>query len=161
MNLNTRKERLSLAYVNAVAARSGVVVSEPPVDQSSIDGTLMADFGRSTQINFQAKASARDVMQGDDMRFPLRLKNYDDLRRTGTVPLILIVVLLPSDDVEDWLHQSEDELCLRRCGYWLSLEGRERVDSASTVTVHIPRRNVFDSAQLVGLMDRAARDESL
>ena len=161
MNLNTRKERFSLAYINAVAARSGVVVSEPPVDQSSIDGTLMVDFGWSTQINFQAKASARDVMQGGDIRFPLRLKNYDDLRRTGTVPLILIVVLLPSDDVEDWLHQSEDELCLRRCGYWLSLEGRERVDNASTVTVRLPRRNGFDCAQLVRLMDKAARDESL
>ena len=93
--------------------------------------------------------------------FPCAPKNYDDLRRTGTVPLILIVVLLPSDDVEDWLHQSEDELCLRRCGYWLSLEGRQRVDNASTVTVHIPRRNVFDGAQLADLMDKAARDEPL
>ena len=161
MNPNTRKERFSLAYINAVAARSGVVVSEPPVDQSSIDGTLMADFGRSAQINFQAKASARDVMREGDIRFSLRLKNYDDLRRTGTVPLILIVVLLPSDDAEDWLHQNEDELCLRRCGYWLSLEGRERVDSTSTVTVPIPRRNVFDSAQLAHLMDKAARGEPL
>ena len=161
INLNTRKERFSLAYINAVAARSGVVISKPPVDRSSIDGMLMADFGPSAQINFQAKATARDVMREGELRFPLPVENYDDLRRTGTVPLILIVVLLPSDDTEDWLHQSEDALCLRRCGYWLSLEGRKCVDSASTITVRIPRRNVFDSAQLADLMDRAARDEPL
>lgn len=161
MHLNTRKERFSLAYINAVAARSGVVVSEPPVDQSSIDGMLMAGFGRSTQINFQAKASSRDVIRGDHVHFPLPRKNYDDLRRSGTVPLILIVVLLPGDSVESWLNQSEDELCMRRCGYWLSLEGREDADSVSTVTVHVPRRNIFDSNQLAQLMGRAERDEPL
>ena len=79
MHLNTRKERFSLAYINAVAARSGVVVSEPPVDRSSIDGMLMADFGRSAQINFQAKASSRDVMREGHLHFPLPRKNYDDL----------------------------------------------------------------------------------
>ena len=161
MHLNTRKERFSLAYINAVAARTGVVVSEPPVDQSSIDGTLMADFGRSTQINFQAKASSRDVMREDHVHFPLPRKNYDDLRRIGTVPLILIVVVLPGDNVESWLNQSEDELCMRRCGYWLSLEDREDAGNVSTVTVHVPRRNVFDSGQLTELMGKAARDEPL
>ena len=95
------------------------------------------------------------------MYFPLPRKNYDDLRSIGTVPLILIVVVLPGDSVESWLNQSEDELCMRRCGYWLSLEGRADAGNVSTVTVHVPRRNVFDGTQLAELMGKAARDEPL
>ena len=41
MDLNTRKERFSLAYINAVAAQAGYQVVEPPVDRDSVDGVTL------------------------------------------------------------------------------------------------------------------------
>ena len=151
---NTRKERLSLAYIQAVAARAGFLVVEPKVDLDSVDGMLRSTTGKRPQIDFQAKCSSQDLLKADHVAFPLKLKNYEDLRADRTNPLILIVVLLPEDEA-GWLSQSEDELVKRRCGYWLSLQGQPAVSNASQVTVKLPRIQLFDVQQLSGLMSRA------
>jgi hypothetical protein len=72
----------------------------------------------------------------------------------------LIVVFLPKDDVE-WLTHSEEELRMRRCGYWVSLAGQPDTTNRRTVSVRIPRSQVFDTAQLRALMGRANRGEPL
>ena len=115
----------------------------------------------SETIEFQAKATSRDVMSsdGDAVHFPLPIRDYDNLR-VEKHPFILIVVLLPDDETE-WLTQTDDELCLRYCGYWLSLMGRNPVPNRNSVTVRIPTANVFSSAQLTEMMDKAARSETL
>lgn len=47
----------------------------------------------------------------------------NDLRMEDfAIPRILIVVLVPNL-LADWLQQSETELCMKHCGYWLSLRG--------------------------------------
>ena len=56
---------------------------------------------------------------------------------------------------------SDDELCLRHCGYWLSLSGHNPVSNRNSVTVRIPTANVFSSAQLTEMMDKAAKGEAL
>ena len=64
MDLNTKKERFSLAYINAVATYANCEVIEPKVDRGSVDGILK----RATMeeiIGFQAKATSRDVVGAD------------------------------------------------------------------------------------------------
>ena len=160
MDLNTRKERFSLAYINAVAAHAGYQLVEPPVDRDSIDGVVMGEFGRRPRIEFQAKATARNMVQGEHIAFPLPIKNYDDLRADVQTPRILIVVLMPNEETE-WLAQSDDQLCLRYCGYWLSLANRFAVANSNNVTVHIPLANTFSSSQLSDLMGKVERGETL
>jgi hypothetical protein len=158
---NDRKERFSLAYISAVAAHAGyLLVESRPVDKDSVDGQLVGDEGRRPRIEFQAKATAREVLRGDRLLFPLSIKNYDDLRLDSRVPRLLIVVLLPTNDVE-WLAHSEDELRLRHCGYWLSLAGRPATANAASISVIVPRIQMFDTAQLSALMGRADRGEPL
>jgi len=103
----------------------------------------------------QAKATSRNVIgrDGRQLRSPLPIRDYDSLRNF-TRPIILILVLLPDDETQ-WLTQTDAELCLRYCAYWLSLEGRPEVGNSSSVTVHIPTTNVFSSSQLADLMDKA------
>ena len=160
MDLNKRKERFSLAHINAIAARAGYQMVEPPVDGDSIDGVLMGDFGRRPRIEFQAKATARDVVHGNHIAFPLSIKNYNDLRADTLTPRILVVILLP-DDESQWLAQTADETCLRYCGYWLSLANCPAVANTDNVTVHIPLVNVFDNTQLSALMARAEKGAAL
>lgn len=154
MDLNHRKERFSLAYIGAVAARAGFDLVEPRVDVDSIDGTLISHTGRRPRIEFQAKATARDVVDAEAVTFPLSVKNYDELRAEVIIPRLLILVVLPERE-EDWLTHSEDSLILRHCGYWLSLAGEPERGNTATVTVKIPRHQRFDPIALEALMNKA------
>ena len=98
-------------------------------------------------------------MRDDRLHFPLSIHDYDNLR-TAMFPFVLIVVLVPDDETQ-WLTQTNDELCLRHCGYWMSLAGRPAVSNTNSVTVHIPAANVFGSRGLTDLMDKVARGEPL
>ena len=161
MHDNTRKERFSLAYIEAVASLAGFHIAEPRVDFDSVDGTLKADFGRRPRIEFQAKATSQDLMRETHLSFPLPIKNYDDLRADDPInPRLLIVLFMPRDDTK-WLSQTREELCLRHCAYWMSLRGEPPSRNVSTVTVPIPVDNIFSSGQLSELMRKAERGESL
>ena len=159
-DMNTLKERFSLAHIYAVATSAGYLVDEVRVDRDSVDGVLKSDFGRRPRIDFQAKATARDLVRSDHIAFPLPIKNYDDLRADTLTPRLLVVILLP-DDQSQWLNQSPDETCMRYCGYWLSLANRPHVPNTTTETVHIPLTQVFDRRQLTELMTKAESGAAL
>ena len=160
MDLNAMKERFSLAYIGAVASRAGYYIIEPRVDQDSVDGIIMGDFGRRPRIDFQAKATARNILRESHLAFSLSVKNYNDLRADTRIPRILIVVLVPGD-TSQWLSQTHDELCLRNCGYWISLDGQPPRRNARSVTIDVPTSNMFSSEQLADLMRKAERGDSL
>ena len=65
------------------------------------------------------------------------------------------------DDSSEWLHQSNSELCLRHCAYWLSLDGFPATSNRTSVTVQVPATNVFNSQQLSDLMQKAERGDTL
>ena len=154
MTPQMRMEQFSLAYVRAVVSVAGYQVGRPEPDVDSVDGVLLASFGRRPRIDFQAKATSQALLRNGVIHFPLPVKNYDDLRADTRTPRLLIVLLIPGDD-SDWLTQTDDELCLRRCAYWFSLAGRPAVTNVRTVTVQIPIANMFDRTQLDSLMSRA------
>ena len=160
MDANAQKERFSLSYIDAVASQAGYQVIEPRVDHDSVDGILMADFGQRPRIDFQAKATELDILRGSNLHYPLPVKNYHDLRVVTRTPRILIVVLVPSEK-QQWVSQTEDELCLRRCAYWTCLEGCPDTLNSSSLTVQLPTANIFSGDQLIGLMQKAERGEAL
>jgi hypothetical protein len=109
----------------------------------------------------QLKCTAGDATRGTHIVYRLDRKNYDDLRLTDlVVPRLLVVVLVPSDE-QRWLTQTEEELILRRCAYWMSLSGREGTRNRGKVTVHLPRENRLSVQVLRDLMKRAAHKEPL
>jgi Domain of unknown function (DUF4365) len=80
--------------------------------------------------------------------------------RIGDDPLLLIVILVP-EKVEEWLQQSETELCLKRWEDWVSLRGQPERTLPNKVTVYIPRTNVFSVNALKTLMQRIANGEAI
>ncbi len=68
------------------------------------------------------------------------------------IPRILVVVLIP-EKPEDWITQSEAELCMRDSGYWLSLRGMPETQNTTAVTVTIPRTNQITVAALQLIME--------
>src|SRR5262249_18902606 len=134
MHLTTKIERLSLAYIAAVAAQAGYELNESTVADDSVDGALRSSSGRRPRIEFQAKGTTRLLLKEQHVPLQISRKNYDALRAVPLVPRLLFLVLMPAVEV-DWLSHSEDELIVRHCGYWLSLRGKPEVAQES-ITVH-------------------------
>lgn len=145
---------LSEVYVSAVAARSGYTYSKPNLDRDSIDLTIAAGGQQRPKIDLQLKGTINLDLAKDPMPFPLKLKNYNDLREITQVPRILVVVRLPEDS-DKWLTISQNELILRHCAYWVSLRGQPEVDVQTSKTVYIPAKNRFDVDGLAALMEQA------
>lgn len=158
MTLDDQKQQFSFAYVRAIAAVAKISVAEPEVDDDSVDLSLkMKTIGgiiRSPQLDVQVKCSERVTVSDGLISFPLKIKNYEELRPTNIlVPRILVVVTV-SEHLSEWLGHSETELAMRKCGYWTSLRGLPDTDNTSTVTVELLRTNAFSVLQLQSIMER-------
>lgn len=153
--------QFSVAYVQAVASVAGFFVqhADRGFDKDGIDVTVLRrgaiGLTTSTRLDLQVKSYTGDA-QGDPWSYDLEVKSYADLIRTDyQVPRILVVVRVPAD-VGEWILHGEDQLSLRRCGYWLSLRGAAPTKNTGHVRVQIPRANVLDAPALSSLMTQVA-----
>ena len=158
MDLAQQKEKFSDAYLQAVAAVAGYGLAKPNPDSDSVDWIVSAPGTEGTprrpRLEVQLKCSARDILRETHLHFPLEIKNYDDLRHPDPcVHCILVVVTVPMD-IGEWIKHSEQELSMRRCGYWLSLRGEPDMINASSVTVRLPRSQPLTPDALRTIMQR-------
>lgn len=167
MDLNTQKEEFSYAYIYAVTAAAGYSfqIAPRPLDAEGVDAILTGlGASRSTRrprLDVQIKCTSRNLLDREVIRYPLEVKNYEELRLENPfVPRILIIILVPESQ-EDWLRQSQQELCLRYCGYWVSLRGLPPTQNQNTITVQIPTQNIFNRDTLKTLMQQIESGELL
>ena len=140
---NQRKAEISYAYLAALAARDGYTMQRgPEPDMDSIDATIRSGLPRREAIDVQLKATATPTEREDGLHFRLKQKNYNDLVRSRTLPLLLIVVELPPNESE-WVDCTPERLIIMKCGWWCSLAGKAPVTAAS-------RTIVIPSAQRIG-----------
>ncbi|QDV75380.1 DUF4365 domain-containing protein [Botrimarina mediterranea] len=158
MDPNKQKEEFSRGYVQSLAAAAGFSVSEPSVDDDSIDLTFHRTGGkgtiRSPRFDAQLKCSAQ-ALPTTDFGFSLKLKNYDDLRVPSgqlAVHRILVVVLVP-DDPADWARYATAHLPLKHGAYWLNLAGMPTSTNKTAQSVTIPFGQSFTVDSLLAIMD--------
>ncbi|KKZ14065.1 MAG: hypothetical protein TH68_05765 [Candidatus Synechococcus spongiarum 142] len=157
-----QKERLSLVYVKALAARAGFTTCKPDPDRDSIDLSIHGGGRRSPALDLQLKATTKLGPEQNCYRsFPsLSIKNYNDLRKETQTPRLLVMLELPQDE-SDWMMVTPEKLILRRRAYWLSLQGGEHgeVSNKTKVTVRVPVGNVLDVEMLQTLMEKSRKGE--
>ena len=98
------------------------------------------------------KATSTAVVKEDGLHFPLKRKNYDDLRVHRAVPLILVIVELPATDSR-WIDFHKKRVTLRRRAWWASLRGQDAI-TGSQKTIIVPRSQVLNVNVLIDLMVR-------
>ncbi len=165
MDISQQKAEFSLAYVHAVATVAGFALYDVRVDDESVDCGVAKRGGggtvKSPRLELQLKCTERNVLKADGIHFPLKGKNYDDLRGTNLhVPKILVVLLVP-DRVGDWVNHSDEEMCLKHCAWWLSLAGAAERGGVETPTVILPPGQRFSPAALEAIMARIGRKENV
>ncbi|AFZ25034.1 hypothetical protein Cylst_2840 [Cylindrospermum stagnale PCC 7417] len=162
MDINQQKEQFSLTYIRAIAAVAGYSLYRPEIDNDSIDLGIVSRGGvgkiLSPRLELQLKCTARDILDKSYIKYPLILKNYNDLRINALVPRILVVVLVP-ERIADWIKQTEEELCLRHCAYWVSLRGMPETANRNNVTIELLRSNQFTPDVLQGIINRISFGE--
>jgi hypothetical protein len=163
MDLSQQKEQFSFAYVRAVAAAAGFGVSEPSVDDDSIDLMIASRSTTGTvkrpRLELQVKCTEGEALADESFSYPLKIKNYDDLRDPDVlVPRVLVVVKVPAE-VDQWAASSDEELILRRCGYWASLRGMDATENKATVSISVRREDRFTVDGLRAMMQRIEQKE--
>ncbi|KJV28755.1 DUF4365 domain-containing protein [Luteibacter yeojuensis] len=152
---NDVKERLSAAYVTAVAGAAGCQVSKLEIDKQSIDATLRPISGQPVSVDLQVKATSADCISNGVLTFALPIKNYDDLRQTVRTAPIYLVVLVLGNQNPPWVYTNQSSLLVRRCAYWFDLSGQPESSNSTSVTVHIPTTQIFSASAVVKMMDDA------
>ena len=155
-------EMFNEAYLFALAAQVGINHSKKRVDNDSIDLTFEGwDYDgqiRDPKISMQIKCTSQNLRVGNEIRFKLKRKNYDDLRQTNVgTPRYLAVLEVPKE-MNAWAqHMDTGMLLASRC-YWVSLRGAAFVNQ-DKITVGVPLSQRLTSETLNELLVRASNSE--
>lgn len=163
-----RKELLSVAYVQAVAAAAGVAVVQRATHDYGVDGALseisVIDGRRvpsGVEVHYQLKATTRYVEHPDTVVHDLDARTHDMCvqRRTALVPpLLLLVVCLRRDAVEErrtWVRVTPEDLMIAACGYWWLAPAGAPIGNSSSVRIRIPRAQILTPRAVDGLLARS------
>lgn len=150
-----KEDALSRAYAHAVAARAGYTTAWLDFDRDGVDLQINAGGPMRPSLGVQLKATINlGSPHNGYFRFPLKINNYESLRRDTQVPRVLVVLDLPRDQSQ-WMTITPDELVLRRSAYWMSLRGYGESANQTSVTVYIPENQLFDVDGLRRLMEQS------
>lgn len=163
MNDKIFEEDLSISYLRAVAAKAEVVFELRHRDVNSKDANLTksimtADGLFDSELNVQLKSTYSKALYSDDgetITYSLKAKNYNDLCKKTTTPIILCLLILP-EEKEQWVTQTPDELTLKHCMYWLSLQGMKETTNTTTCDIKISKKNILNVESLNSLLTQIA-----
>jgi Domain of unknown function (DUF4365) len=150
-----QEEAVSLAYVQALAAKAGYVTASMNFDMDGIDIEVKAGGAMRPAIGIQLKATINLGLSSEGIfKFPLKVRNYSLLRIPTQVPRILVVLSLPEES-KMWIEHTPEALIIRKCAYWVSLAGFPETSNAATVSIPIPEANVLDESGLIELLEKS------
>lgn len=161
-------ESLSRAYVQAIAGRAGLNLK---LDQNvfefdyGVDGTFrpIKSFGNGRLVDagfpldFQLKATKNWKLDRrcTHIHYKMKSEAYNKIvernNEQGAVPQILILLCLPNKSTH-WLENSEDQLLIRKCCYWMRLVGTP-TNNPQGITVKIPRTQHLTTSSIIQLLD--------
>jgi len=158
------KERISIAYVSAVAAKAGVACRPTPAPEYGTDLHLVkinqingkfVDTGWI--LNCQVKSTTTCEIQGNKIAYDMDADDYNKLARWEGGSCILLVCWL-SDIPDEWVCVTEDELVMKRCCYWTKISDPP-TSNKSKKRVFIPRSQVFTAESIVALLEKVRLGE--
>jgi Domain of unknown function (DUF4365) len=156
-----QQDFFSEIYLSAIAAEAGFTISRANFDRDGVDLSIKAGGSMRPQIDCQLKATINlgDAANGN-FKFPLKVRNYDLLRLETLVPRVLVVYSMPVAK-SDWISIGGEELTLRKCAFWVSLQGHPETTNTNNITIDVPLSNTLNVSSMKVLMERARKGERI
>lgn len=157
-----KKNQLSLAYLQIVAAAAGFEVAYWKADYNGVDATLRSyaryEGQSGAEIDLQLKCTSHEGHQHPNfISYPLERAVFEKLSDPQRFQLGALAVLVVPDDATTWLHQDEERLFARGCMYFSpATEWGVIEESADSKTVRCYRENVLTVDGLAGLLRASA-----
>ncbi|WP_394212286.1 DUF4365 domain-containing protein [Enterovibrio calviensis] len=159
--LSHSKESLSLAFIQALLASTGLNHNEPKIDNDGIDITIRGKnypglYGEpkiEAQLKCTAKANCIDI-EKNELVFQLEKKNYNYLVGPSPLPIILVVHYAPKSH-DEWLKETNTGTTIKYASYWYSLYGDKKIDNGSKV-IRIPLTQRLTRKSLLWMMEEAS-----
>lgn len=157
-NCNDTKERLSLAFLRAVAARCRCIVTpEEGGDYGSVDAWVASVKQTRRLLWVQLKCTSRTFDEVDGkICFDLPINNYDDLRAIDAPTVQLLLIHKLPDNEEEWLNTDNAGMLFKTATWWIDLYGLPERTNDSKVRIRIPKEQIFTPYSLMKLMDFSA-----
>ena len=130
MDIETRMESFSYAYVYALASQAGFAFKEEPrgndnigIDISVNDPKRLFDFP-SCRFAAQVKCVRKTklIQKRNGIFYGLRRKNYDTLIKSRPYNTILLIILVVPDEPIDWVTFNESDIVIKHNCYWFCLQ---------------------------------------
>jgi Domain of unknown function (DUF4365) len=154
-------------FIRMLAAAANLDVTHKERDRVGVDWQLGYAGRRGTRrypaIEAQVKCTSSPDIREDHIRYPLKVKNFNQLAGPDyEMPRFLFLVLAPEDPLT-WSYATEDSLSLSHAAYWLCLHDQDPLplDNRSrtgTRTVYVPRANLLTVDSLHDLFAEDYRD---
>ncbi|MBQ6743523.1 MAG: DUF4365 domain-containing protein [Acidaminococcaceae bacterium] len=166
MDIEAIKEELSISYLHAVCTKEGIAFELIRHDEDSTDAIIKrkisltngAEYESLIRVQLKATSSISQYSEDENtIRYKLKIKNYNDLRRNSTVPIILALLVLPENQ-DEWLHWTEQTLLLKGRMYWVCFKGADESDNVSTITVTIDKKQIVNPDALLALLQSTAEE---
>lgn len=160
-------EQFQLGYIRSIAAASGVVVSEPVIDEGidvflthrSEEHTAKDDGAARLEVQLKS-TGVRFSADGSRVSASMRMDRYDYYRTADPVlPKIVVIMHVPKLQ-DEWIRETTDSLQLHHLGYWVNLSGLPAGDPENeTKTVSALTSNIFTDHTLCAMMARIGKGE--
>ena len=158
-------ERLSAAYINAVAASAGCSCSAPEggqdygtdFDLEPVSDTRSGSVVIRPGIKLQAKATITATIEDDCIKYIIKGKAFNKivLANSNRRPTALVLYRMPQDQ-NLWLTRSDDHLRLSHSAYWDFLSG-DQINPETTKVIRIPLSQYLSKDTIPGMFDIADR----
>lgn len=153
-----KKNQLSLAYLQMVAAAAGFEIAAWNADYNGVDATLRSNVDYENQygaeIDLQLKCTSHAGHQhAEFISYPLDRAVYEKLSSPRRFQLGALAVLVIPEDSSTWLDQDEKRLFARGCMYFSPATGWDPIDSdAESKVVRCQRENILTVSGLAHLL---------
>lgn len=158
-------EQLQEGYVFSIAATAGCLVEPIQRDLYGLDITFVRPRGSSleeTSLHAQLKNTTTKAPDPAKASFSFQFKrraHFEHLAKARSTIKAILLVMVTDPDQSKWTDGDHESLLVRKCCYWMNLEGHTA--SAQHPTVQVPTSQIFSAGALTSLLDRIETGQPL
>lgn len=154
------QEQLQEGFVYAVAASAGCSVNVHRRDTFGVDVLITQhrdsdEFETHLFAQLKCTTTVRAGADVGDFVFSFRhQRQVQNLQRNPFGLPAILIVMVAHPEQANWTSGDHDSLTVRHSCYWKYVAGADPGETGSELSVRMHRAQLFDSAALLGIMDR-------